>query len=231
MRNGFIQKSLSENDVLFILGMAEAYPETEQILVTGEIAMDRLSEEGQIAMLYGWNKTLEDNLILLTDRQTAMMTRYEPQMMWHNMPPKRRAELFEAERRRFGVERWSSQWPTFYEGVFKANDMFGKYVILDNLHDTAYINAVLLLHKANAYGIRMSQFFSTFSFANVELRSLSKEKEARLHEVRAESAELPTLDEMLFLTDLFVEEKTDRNIIHFPHNISSFPYKKKMGVS
>lgn len=215
MRNGFYQGALDEKDLNCIMSMAEVCPETEQILVTGEIAADQLSEDGLIS-LCNWNNIAEDTLFLLSDRQTVVMTRYDPQIIWNSIPPIRRVELFIAECLRFGVKHWSMQWPDFYEGVFEVNKMFGKYVILDNWQDTAYVNAVLLLHKSCTFGIRMSQFFSVFSFKNVELRNLTEKQETELHEVQTMKKNHLTNDELSFLSDLFLKEKTNQKIIRFP---------------
>lgn len=221
MGNCFSQGQFIERDMVCIAGMAKICPISEQILVTGEIAVDRLSDEGLFSIC-NWNAVTKAPLFLLTDRQTVVMTRYEPQTIWGNLTPNRRAELFVAECHRFGVEYWSSQWPSFYEGVFKLNKMFGKYVVLDNWQDMVYVNAVLLMRKPCAFGIRMTQFFSSFSFIDVELRSLSRGQSAELQEIRTANEELLTNDELLFLSDLYLNERPGQKIINFPVDNSDF---------
>jgi hypothetical protein len=221
MRNCFDQGQFIEGDMACISGMAEICPISEQILITGEIAAERLGDEGLFSICR-WNNVAKAPLFLLTDRQTVVMTRYEPQTIGRNLTPNRRAELFIVERGRFGVRYWSPQWPSFYEGVFTLNKMFGKYVLLDNWQDTVYINAILLLRKTCAFGIRMTQFFSNFSFNNVKLHSLSKEQEDELNEIKSVEEELLTNDELEFLSGLFLNERPEQKIINFPVDKASF---------
>lgn len=221
MKNNFIQGTLTPNDMGFILNMPEFCPNCEQILVTGEIAINRLEDE-DILWFIKLNSLQKQTLFLLTEeRKTAMMTRYEPRLVWNYIPPARRAELFMAECRRFGVGYWSAERPDFYEGVFEANKMYGKYVVLDNLDDTLYVNSVLLFRKPFAFGIRMTRFFADFSFAGTELRSLPETQETRRREVWNKEDEMLTNDEMVFLHELYKAGKADEKIVRFPGSSTS----------
>ena len=228
MRNYLCQGTLDEKDVACISCIPEACPEAEQILVTGEIAQNRLGDYNA-ALLCIFNNITNSPLYLVTDRRTIIMTRYDPQTIWNNIPSKRLSMLFMDECRRLGVKYWSTQFSSFYEGVFESNKMFGKYVITDNYNDSLFINAILLFRKSCAYGIRMSQFFSDFSFENVKLHSLTNEQETRLHEVWSANEELLTNDEIFFLDELYHDEKHEQKIIHFPP-VAKTPLSQKKAI-
>jgi len=214
MRNYLCQGTLDEKDVACISCIPETCPEAEQILVTGEIAQNRLGNYNA-ALLCIFNNITNSPLYLVTDRRTIIMTRYNPQTIWNNIPSKRRSMLFMEECRRLGVKYWSTQFSNFYEGVFESNKMFGKYVITDDYYASFFINSILLFRKSCAYGIRMSQFFSNFSFENVKLYNLTDGQKEHLHEVWSANEELLTNDEIFFMGELFHNKKHEQKIIHF----------------
>jgi hypothetical protein len=205
---------LSNDDVADILALTSLCPQAEQLLVTGEVSTGYFNNDVLLNMS-GCNAVVGHTLFLLTYWKTIKMVKYNSQQLWQQLPQKRLSELFIAECHRLGVRDWTKMYRNFYEGIFHSNKMFGKYVILDDWHETMYVNSVLLFKKDRAFGFDLSQFFSQFSFHGVELHSLSKEQEEELQTIRTSNDYYPTTEELIFLQDLFIKEKENRKIIPF----------------
>ena len=177
---------LHEEDIKIIQSMGEVCPETERILLTGEISMEAVGEVAMSAFIT-WNdvcvdpngKHYNDALFAGTHFGTIRMRRFAsvagyPYRLLNEI---RAQDLMEQEAHRLGLHHWLHEREDFLAGLFEINDLHGKYTILDNYQETMYLNAVTVFCKPWFNEIPPRVFFSApFTFEGIKLIELSEEQ-------------------------------------------------------